>query len=615
MSDRNAATWHRQLLRYTGAYRRSLAFGCMVAVAQAIVVVALPWPMKLAVDNVLGDQPLPAWAQWLEGVPGWDSTMGALVVLGVASVLLVAANGGLVVTRQVWRRTLGLRMSSDLAHDTLERVQRRSPAAATRYRSGDLVQRVVTDTKCIDTLVFGVWMTAFQSLVTFLLLALVLVSVSPEIFLIVVGVALPMLVISRAYRSRMRRDALLLADAQADVTTATEQMLSTLPEIQSFGAEPAELARFTRDADAQVAATLRSQRTALGFGTAIGSVTSTGTGLVMIVGGFLVLDGTTTLGALLVVLSYLASLFGPVEGTAHLTRSLATARAGALRVLSLTSDADSVPEPRHPVAPPRPSRGARVTFDHVTHGYRPDRPVLQDVTLDVRPGETIAVVGRTGAGKSTLAALVPRFFDPWEGSVAVEGIDVRHYRTRDLRRLVSVVRQDPLLLPLPVRDNIAYGAPWAKQSQIERAAEMALAAEFIADLPEGYDTVHGERGVTLSGGQRQRLAIARALCRDAPILILDEPTAALDAESEARLMELVVGASAGRTILMIAHRLSTVRWADRIVVMEGGRIVEEGDHESLLVDDGVYARYLQIQSGTPDAEPSAVGPTSPKAVS
>jgi ATP-binding cassette subfamily B protein len=615
MSDRNASTWHRHLLRYAGAYRRSLTFGCAVAVAQALIVVALPWPMKLAVDNVLDDQPLPEWAQWLQNVPGWDSTVGALVVLGVTSVLLVTANGGLVVTRQVWRRTLGLRMSSDLAHDTLERVQRRSPAAATRYRSGDLVQRVVTDTKCIDTLVFGVWMTAFQSLVTFLLLALVLVSVSPEIFLIVVGVAVPMLLISRAYRSRMRRDALLLADAQADVTTATEQMLSTLPEIQSFGAEPAELARFTQDADAQVAATLRSQRTAVGFGTAIGSVTSTGTGLVMIVGGFLVLDGTTTLGALLVVLSYLASLFGPVEGTAHLTRSVATARAGALRVLSLTSETDEVPEPRHPVAPPRRSRGARVTFDHVTHGYLPDRPVLQDVTLDVRPGETIAVVGRTGAGKSTLAALVPRFFDPWTGSVAVEGIDVRHYRTRDLRRLISVVRQDPLLLPLSVRDNIAYGAPWAKESQIERAAEMALAAEFISDLPEGYDTVLGERGVTLSGGQRQRLAIARALCRDAPILILDEPTAALDAESEARLMELVVGASEGRTILMIAHRLSTVRWADRIIVMEGGRIVEEGDHESLLVDDGVYARYIQLQAGTPDAEPSAVGPAPPKAVS
>jgi ATP-binding cassette subfamily B protein len=615
MSQRHSDTWQRHLLRYAGAYRWSLAFGCAVAVAQAIVVVALPWPMKLAVDNVLGNQPVPDWADWLEKIPAWDSTVGALVVLGVGSVLLVAANGALLVTRQVWRRTLGLRMSSHLAHDTLSRVQGRSPAAATQYRSGDLVQRVVTDTKCIDTLVFGVWMTAFQSFVTFLLLAVVLVSVSPEIFLIVLGVALPMLAISRAYRSRMRRDALLLADAQADVTTATQQMLSTLPEIQSFGAEPAELSRFTRDADAQVAATLRSQRTSLGFGTAVGSVTSAGTGLVMIVGGFLVLDGTTTLGALLVVLSYLGSLFGPVEGTAHLTRSLATARAGALRVLSLHSDTDSVPEPHHPVAPPRPSRGARITFDHVTHGYRPDQPVLQDVTLDIQPGDTIAVLGRTGAGKSTLSALVPRFFDPWEGSVAVEGIDVRRYQTQDLRRLVSVVRQDPLLLPLPIRENIAYGAPWATRSQIERAAETALAAEFIADLPEGYDTVLGERGVTLSGGQRQRLAIARALCRDAPILILDEPTAALDAESEARLMELVVGASEGRTILMIAHRLSTVRWADRIVVMEGGRIVEQGDHESLLLDDGVYARYLQIQSGASDAETSAFGPAPPEAVS
>ncbi len=604
-----SSAWHRHLVRYAGPYRRGLVVACLLAVARSLVVVALPWPLKLAVDNVLGDEPLPSWAGSIDRLPGSATTVGRLVALGTISVLLAVANGGLVVAGQRRRQTLGLRMSSDLAHDTLERIQRRSPAAASSFRSGDLVQRVVADTKCVDTLVFGVWMSAFQSVVTFTLLALVLLSVSAEILLIAVGVAVPMLLITRVYRSRIRQDAVALADAQAEVTTATEQMLSTLPEVQSFGAEHAELARFTRESDAQVAAMLRSQRTSLGFGTAVGSVTSVGTGLVMIVGGFLVLDGSTTLGSLLVVLSYLTSLFGPVEGLAHLSRGAATARAGALRVLRLADDQDEVPEPQHPVEPPPMGRGGRLVFDHVTFGYIPGRPVLRDVSLDIAAGETVAVVGPTGAGKSSLASLVPRFFDPWSGLVTVDGVDARRYRTRDLRRRVAVVRQDPLLLPVSVRDNIAFGSPWATERDIHRAAEQALAAEFVEALSDGYDTVLGERGVTLSGGQRQRLAIARAICRGAPILILDEPTAALDAESEAELMELVTATARGRTILMIAHRLSTVRWADRIVVVEAGCIVEQGDHDGLMDHDGVYARYQRIHAGEPGSGPDHVATT------
>lgn len=599
----SGAGWQRHLLRYARSYRRGLATGVGLAVGAALVAVALPWPMKLAVDNVLKGQPLPGWAGWLDDVPGAATDVGRLVLLGVASVLLAAASWGLVVAGRVWRRTLGMRMTNDLAHDTLERVQRRSPAAQSRFRSGDLVQRVVSDTKCIDTLVMGVWMTAFESLLTFALLAAVMLAVSPLMVLIAVGAGVPMLIIARVYREKMRRNATALADAQAEVTTATEQMLSTLPDVQSFGAEPAELARFTRDLDRQVSAAVRAQRTSVGFGTGIGAVTALGTGLIMVVGGFLVLDGATTVGTLLVLFSYLATLFGYVEDLAHLAESNATARAGALRILGLVGEGDEVPEAKHPIDPPPVGRGARVTFEDVSFGYVGKRPVLQDVNLDIAPGETVAVVGPTAAGKSSLVSLVPRFFDPWTGSVKVEGIDVRRFRTRDLRRRVAFVRQDPLLLPVSVRDNIAYGSPWASERQIRHAAEQALAAEFIEALPEGYDTVLGDKGATLSGGQRQRLAIARAICRDAPILVLDEPTAALDAESEAAMLELVTRAAAGRTIMMIAHRLSTVRWADRIVVVQGGRIVEEGDHRSLVARGGVYARYQQLQAGVSDGEP------------
>jgi ATP-binding cassette, subfamily B, bacterial len=589
--------WQRYLLRYAGSYRRGLAAGAALAVGQALVVIALPWPIKLAVDNVLKGQPAPGWADWLDDVPSAGSDAARLVVLALASILLVLLSWVLTASWRVWRQTLGMRMTNDLAYDTLERVQRRSPAGASGLRSGDLVQRIVSDTKCIDTYVIGFWMTAFQSLVTFALLVAVIVSVSSLTVLIALGVAVPMLIIARVYRERMQREASALADAQADVTTSTEQMLSTLPELQSFGAEQTELDRFTRQADRRVRAAIRSQRTSVEFRIAIAFVTALGTAMIMVAGGFLVLDGSTTLGTLLVLLAYAASLFGYVESIANLAPARARARAGALRILALVGADDEVPEPADPIDPAPLRRGARVTFHDVSFGYIPGRPVLQNVNLDIAAGEVVAVVGPTGAGKSSLVSLVPRFFDVWSGSVLIDGVDVRRFRLRDLRRRVAVVHQEPLLLPLSVRDNIAYGAPWAIDADVRSAAEGALAAEFIEALSDKYETVLGEKGTTLSGGQRQRLAIARAICRDAPILVLDEPTAALDAESESALLDLVTRAAAGRTILMIAHRLSTVRRADRIVVVQDTRIVEQGDHQSLVELGGVYARYQHIQAG------------------
>jgi ATP-binding cassette subfamily B protein/subfamily B ATP-binding cassette protein MsbA len=395
----------------------------------------------------------------------------------------------------------------------------------------------------------------------------------------------------------------LKREIESRIQAHIQQTLTGIPVVQAFVQEDRERARFKQFADAAIRAQQRS--TLLGSLNSLGSglITTVGTAIVLWVGARHVLTGQLTIGNLLVFIVYLTSLQAQMKTLAQTQTTFRTIHASVNRVMEELLAPPEVPEQAQPA--PLPAAQGHVRLDHVTFGYEPERPVLRDVSLEARPGETIAIVGETGAGKSTLVSLIPRFFDPWQGRVFVDGNNVRDLQLHALRRQVALVLQEPFLFPFSIAENIAYGRPEASRPEMEAAARAANAHEFIQRLDQGYDTVIGERGATLSGGERQRLSIARALLKDAPILILDEPTSALDAETETKLVEALERLMAGRTTFIIAHRLSTVRRASSILVLKDGQIAESGTHQQLLARGKLYAHFHEVQFGTRPEVPAA----------
>jgi len=409
------------------------------------------------------------------------------------------------------------------------------------------------------------------------------------------AIAVPLILLIRRLDRPMTRHSLRVHERESDVSSRVQETLSAIRAVQAFAREPLEHERFERQAAASLHANLHLTLLQTGSQMVVSLLMAVGTAAVIWLAGRRALDGILTPGDVVLLAAYLVMLYKPLETLAYTAVAVQGAAAGARRVLALLDVRPDVVDA--PDALPLPGRAAGgLAFEGVTFAYRSGEPALRDVSLDVRPGEIVAIVGASGAGKTTLASLVVRFYDPGAGRLTLDGHDLRKLTLRSLRENVALVLQDPIIFGASVRENIAYGRPEATAEDVERAAHAANAHDFIAALPEGYDTVVGERGVTLSGGQRQRLSIARAFVKDAPILILDEPTSSLDAENERAILDALARLMKGRTTLIIAHRLSTIRHADRIVVLQDGAVVEQGTHAELLARHQVYARLHALQA-------------------
>lgn len=582
-----------RLLRYVQPHWRDLGI-ILVTMALGIGLDVLrPWPMKLLVDQVLGQQPVPAQLrQLLASLPGPHRVEGLLVWVCVSTVLIFLLGTLMSMATTGASVRLGQRMVYDLGADLFLHLQRLSLIFHSRRAVGDTIARVTGDPYCVQALIAGALLPLLQSLVLLIAMFAIMWRLEPTITLLSLGVVPFLILAIQIFGEPMKVRHQEKRDLEGRMMSLVQQALSAMPAVQAFNREELEHARFRSYANETVRAYQRATSADLRFKLFVGLVTAVGTAAVMWLGARSVLQGKMTIGSVLVFLAYLGSLYGPLNSITYTASTVQHAAANAGRVMEIL---DTPPDVRDsPDARDAELRG-HVRYEDVTFGYESDRPVLKGISFEARPGEVIAIAGPTGAGKTTLVNLLVRFFDPWSGRITVDGQDIRQLRVRSLRQQVAIVLQEPFIFPLSVAENIAYGRPEATRGEIVAAAVAANADDFIQRLPEGYDTVVGERGATLSGGEKQRLSIARAFLKDRAILILDEPTSALDSRTECLLLDALDHLMEGRTTFIIAHRLSTIRSADRILVIDRGEIVEQGGHSELMDLGRLYASLYRRQ--------------------
>ena len=562
-----------------------------------------PWPMVFLIDYVLRGDSMPSLLERvISALPGGESK-SALIgwsVGGTVLVFLLSWFAGLLATYS--SISLGQRMTYDIAADLFAKLQQLSLHFHARKSVGDSIRRVTGDCGCAAIIVKDALLPAVSSVVSLVLMFGILWQIDAGLALVAIAVVPLMALTFARYAKPMMDRSYVQQEAEGKIYDVVEQSLSAMAIVQAFGRETYNQNRFAAATSETLAATRSLTRIQLEFKLLLGTATALGTAAIVWLGTRDAWAGTLTVGDIVLFLSYLGSLYAPLETLAYTSSTVQGAAGSARRVWEILHTETQVKD--KPGAAALSKASGHVRFENVTFGYEPARPVLRNISFEAKPGETIALVGMTGAGKSTLVSLLPRFFDPWEGRVLVDAVDVRDVRVKSLRQQIAIVLQEPFLFPISIAENIAYGNPHATSAQIEAAACAANAHDFICRLPQAYQSVIGERGATLSGGERQRLSIARALLKNAPILILDEPTSALDAETESAVMEALGCLTQGRTTFVIAHRLSTIRRANRIMVLHEGQLIETGTHEELVAAGGRYARFHAIQSGKP---PPAVG--------
>jgi ABC-type multidrug transport system fused ATPase/permease subunit len=586
-------SWTLSFLR---PFRARVVVISILALTEIGLAALAPWPLKLVVDNVLGDRPLPGPLAALATSLGGPSQAAILVFIVVTGLLLqVAHEVGRMANTQ-----LQVELGQRVVYRLRERLMSHLQALPMRHhlvtRTADSVYRLDADVYCVDNLVIGGLFPLVLAFVKLAVMFVVLVYVDPALGFLSLAVVPFLYLCLRYYSTTLTQRAERVKALESSLIERAFEMLVTIAAVKSFARERHELERFGRTGDDTMRARLSLTWQESLFSVAVTAITLAGTALVLIVGGLHVIEGTLTVGSLLVVIAYLGAVYSPISAIAYTAGSIQQAVVSARRVRELLA---LEPEPLEDDKGLDASaiRGD-IRFDRVSFSYDGARRVLEEVSFRAAPGELVAIVGLTGAGKTTIANLVPRFFEPTAGRVLVDGVELKEYSIRSLRERIALVPQSPVLFSGTIGENIRYGRLDASDEDVEAAARAAHVHEFVLRLPQGYDTPVVEAGATLSGGERQRLGIARAILKNAPILILDEPTSSLDAISEATVFDALRRLRRGRTTIVIAHRLSTIRDANKILVLHEGRVIAQGTHDALMSSNALYRRlYTRLSLG------------------
>jgi ATP-binding cassette, subfamily B, bacterial len=580
----------RQLLR---PHSLSLGLGFLAVLGESVASLLQPWPLKLVLDEVFrahaGKTDVP---QFVHHFLGADKL--ATVKFACTAVIAIALLDAVSTYAEKYLTTsVGQWVTYDLRRALYAHMQRLSLAFHDQKRTGDLISRVTSDIDDIQSFITSGLLSSLINVITLAGMVCVMFWLNGKFTLIALSVAPLLFVVVYTYTRRIKKAARKVRKKESEVFSVVEEVLSSIRVVKAFAREKYEQERLEEASLEEVESALRARSLKAKLTPIVDVIVAGGTCLVLWFGARLTLSGALSVGSMVLFVQYLSKMYKPMQELSKMTDTYSKAAVGYERIQEILQTDFEV----------RDLKGAKVIkklkgkieFEDVSFSYELDQPIIQDMSFCIEPGQVAAVVGPTGVGKTTIMSLVSRFYDPEKGVVKIDDTDIRQFKQQSLRQQMSYVLQDNVLFHGPLWQNIAYGKPNATRKEITRAAELANAMEFIEKLPEGLDTIVGERGMTLSGGQRQRIAIARAIIRNTPILLLDEPTSGLDAASEKLVFEALDRLMEGKTTVVIAHRLSTIQRADVIYVVDEGTITEQGTHKELLKKGGLYAKLHRLQ--------------------
>ena len=593
MNNRKGTRFAHIVLSHLWHARSELLLAALCMLGFTAMEVLGPWPLKIIFDHVLLDKPLPSSLSFLGAV--FRAGPVSAVILISAAILLIAVLRGLFAYSQLYMTSrIGYEMVYALRRELFIHLQRLSLSFFNRTQSGELLTKVTSDTNALRDVFADSALTFTAHFLTVAGMFAVMFALNWKLSLVVLA-TFPVLLYALRYVYRVIKTAARSQRAkEGKIAARIGEVLTAVPLVQVFGRERYEESRFDAESTGSLEESVRTARMEAAATRTVEIISAVGTWGVVLVGSLQVLKGTMTPGDVLVFAAYLTNMYKPIRNLAKLSAKFSKAAVSAERVAEILELEPDIQD--RPDAVEAASLRGEIVFENVSFDYGDGKGVLRNVSFAVSPGQLVALVGASGAGKSTIVSLVLRLYDPQEGSVFIDGVNVKNYRRESLRSEIGMVLQDTVLFGATVRENISYGKPDASPEEVEEAARLAHAHHFIAALPEGYDTVLGERGNSLSIGQRQRICLARAIIRRPSILILDEPTSAVDAESEALIWDAVNRVRNGKTAIVIAHQFSSIRRADQILVLKGGQIVERGTHAELLELKGRYHDLFRLQA-------------------